>query len=66
MRKRDPMWSAAELADMANYDRTTDIIENKTHGVGGGYSKVIGGVKNGTTTRPTKVKVNPRAAATCH
>lgn len=55
MRKRAPLFTAEELADMAISDHTVDVEENGYHhGIGEGYSKIVGGVFDGKVSRPTK------------
>lgn len=62
MRKHAPLFTKAELRDMALSDRLIDIEEDSfKHGAGAGYSKTVGGVKNGTTSRPVKVQADRTA-----
>ena len=53
MRKKIPFISDEDRIMMRHADTEINHTEWKTRGVGEGYSKIVGGVRYGKSSRPT-------------
>ena len=56
MRKKVPFISDEDRMMMRHADAEIDHTEWLSHGTGEGYSKIVGGVYHGASSRPTKTK----------